>query len=214
MKNGIKLMNRNIRIALSLLVGFGALMLPSQLAAQGYQLGDAVANFRLKNVNGQMVSLSDYAGKKGVIVVFTCNHCPFARAYEDRIGALDQKFSPQGYPVVAINPSDPVAYEDDTFEQMQERARSKNYTYPYMADATQTVAHDFGATRTPHIFVLKNQGGKFTVQYIGTVDDNPQDPTGVTKRYVDDAVTNLLAGKPVVITTTKAIGCAIKWKDI
>lgn len=214
MKNGIKLMNRNVRIALSLLVGFGALMLPFQLWAQGYQLGDAVANFRLKNVNGQMVSLSDYAGKKGVIVIFTCNHCPFARAYEDRIGALDQKFSTQGYPVVAINPSDPVAYEDDTFEQMQERARSKNYTYPYLADATQAVALAFGATRTPHVFVLKNQGGKFTIQYIGTVDDNPQDPSGVTKRYVDDAVTNLLAGKPVVITNTKAIGCAIKWKDI
>ncbi len=214
MKNGIKLMYRNVRVALSLLVGLTSLVLPFQLSAQGYQLGDAVANFRLKNVDGSMISLSDYASKKGVIVVFTCNHCPFARAYEDRIGSLDGKFAPQGYPVVAINPSDPVAYEDDTFEQMQERARAKNYTYPYLADATQAVAHDFGATRTPHVFVLKNQGGKFSVQYIGTVDDNPQDPAGVTKRYVDDAVSNLLAGKPVVITTTKAIGCAIKWKDI
>lgn len=188
--------------------------LPGEPASGGYQVGDAVSNFRLKNVDGRMISLSDYASQKGVIVVFTCIHCPFSRAYEDRIGALDRKFAGQGYPVVAINPSDPVAYEDDTFENMQERASSKGYTYPYLVDASQAVAQEFGATRTPHIFVLKNTGGKFVVQYIGTVDDNPQDPSGVTKRYVEDAVTNLVAGKPVVITTTKAIGCAIKWKDI
>jgi peroxiredoxin len=214
MKYSVKFIKRNVSAVVYLLVGLVALAIPSPLAAQGYQLGDVVSTFRLKNVDGRMISLADYAGKKGVILVFTCNHCPFAKAYEDRIGALDRKFADQGYPVVAINPSDPIAYEDDTFEQMQERARSKGYSYPYLADANQAVAQAFGATRTPHVFVLKNQGGKFTVQYVGTVDDNPQDPDSVTKRYVDDAVSNLLAGKPVVITTTKAIGCAIKWKDI
>ncbi|GAB2768745.1 thioredoxin family protein [Rhabdobacter roseus] len=199
-----------------------ALSLPAQLrtrpdaglAPAGYQVGEAVANFRLKNVNGSMVSLSDYSSKKGVMVVFTCNHCPFAKAYEDRIIALHAKFASQGYPVLAVNPSDPTDYEDDTFEKMKERASSKGYPYPYLADDAQTVAQAFGATRTPHVFVLKNSGGRFVVQYIGTIDDNPQDPAGVTKRYVDDAVTNLLANKPVVTTTTKAIGCAIKWKDI
>lgn len=184
-----------------------------EVSAYGYQIGDAVTNFRLKNIDGKMISLSDYASKKGVIVVFTCNHCPFSRAYEERIIGLHQKYAGMGYPVVAINPSDPIAYEDDTFEQMQERAQTKGYTYPYLVDDAQIVAKEFGATRTPHVFVLKNTGGKFVVQYIGTVDDNPQDPTSVTKRYVDDAVTNLLAGKPVVTTTTKAIGCAIKWKE-
>jgi peroxiredoxin len=184
-----------------------------EVSAYGYQIGDAVVNFRLKNIDGNMIALSDYAPKKGVIVVFTCNHCPFARAYEDRIVELHKKYAGAGYPVVTINPSDPIAYEDDTFDQMQERAKSKGYTYPYLVDDSQIVAKEFGATRTPHVFVLKNTGGKFVVQYIGTVDDNPQDPTNVTKRYVDDAVTNLLAGKPVITTTTKAIGCAIKWKE-
>lgn len=181
--------------------------------SSGYQIGDAVSNFRLKNIDGNMVSLSDYSAKKGVIVVFTCNHCPFARAYEDRIIGLHKKYAGSGYPVIAVNPSDPISYEDDTFDQMKERATSKGYPYPYLVDDTQAVARAFGATRTPHVFVLRNSGTKFIVQYIGTVDDNPQDPTSVTKRYVDDAVTNLLAGKPVVTTTTKAIGCAIKWKD-
>lgn len=182
--------------------------------SEGYKIGDVVTNFRLKNIDGRMISLSDFAKQKGVIVVFTCNHCPFARAYEDRITALDQKYSDQGYPVLAINPSDPIAYEDDTFDQMKYRAHTKGYPYPYLADDAQTVARQFGATRTPHVFILKNNGGKFVVQYAGTVDDNPQDPSGVTKRYVDEAMTNLLAGKPIVTTTTKAIGCAIKWKDI
>lgn len=224
MKYDLKKMVNNARMALCLLLSMAmaAFVSPPSLEegsateplSGGYQVGDAVSNFRLKNVDGRMVSLSDYAGQKGVIVVFTCIHCPFSRAYEERIGALDRKFAGQGYPVVAINPSDPIAYEDDTFEQMQLRSSSKGYTYPYLVDATQTVAQQFGATRTPHVFILKNTGGKFVVQYLGTVDDNPQDPAGVTKRYVDDAVTNLLAGKPVVITVTKAIGCAIKWKDI
>ncbi|TDB64152.1 thioredoxin family protein [Arundinibacter roseus] len=186
----------------------------SKVLSEGYQIGDAVSNFRLKNVDSRMISLSDYSSQKGVIVVFSCNHCPFAKAYEERVIALDRKFGGQGFPVIAINPTDPAAYEDDTFEQMQARARSKGFTYPYLVDATQTVAKAFGATRTPHVFVLTNNNGTFTVRYIGTIDDNPQDPSGVSKRYVDDAVTNLLAGKPVVTTTTKAIGCAIKWKDV
>ncbi|HEV7348787.1 thioredoxin family protein [Telluribacter sp.] len=180
----------------------------------GYQIGDMVANFRLKSVDGRMISLSDFGGQKGVIVVFMSNHCPFSRAYEDRITALDRKYSSLGYPVLAVNPSDPVAYPDDTFDQMQERARSKAYSFPFLADDRQGVAQAFGASRTPHVFVLKNNGGKFTVQYMGTLDDNPQDPSGVTKRYVDDAVSNLLANKPVVITSTKAIGCAIKWREM
>lgn len=219
MKYDLKKLKTSIQAygCLVLSLAFVAFTSPSpagEPANGGYQVGDAVSNFRLKNVDGRMISLSDYASQKGVIVVFTCIHCPFSRAYEERIGALDQKFASQGYPVVAINPSDPVAYEDDTYEQMQQQAKTKGYTYPYLADATQQVAQEFGATRTPHVYILKNIGGKFVVQYIGTVDDNPQDPAGVTKRYVDDAVTNLLAAKPVVITVTKAIGCAIKWKEM
>ncbi|WP_221393945.1 thioredoxin family protein [Dyadobacter sp. NIV53] len=179
----------------------------------GYEIGDAVANFKLKNVNGNMVSLSDFSGSKGVIVIFTSNHCPFAKAYEDRIIALNSKYASQGFPVIAINPSDPGTHQDDSFEKMKERSSSKNYGYPYLADDLQQVAKAFGAARTPQIYILQKSGATFSVKYIGMIDDNPQDPAGATKFYAEEAVANLLNSKPVVTTITKPIGCAIKWKN-
>ncbi|SKB56207.1 thioredoxin family protein [Dyadobacter psychrophilus] len=179
----------------------------------GYQVGDAAASFRLKNTDGSMVSLNDFNNAKGVIVIFTSNHCPFAKAYEDRIIALNNKFASQGFPVIAINPSDPGTHQDDTFEKMKERAASKGYGYPYLVDDSQQVAKAFGAGRTPQVYILQKSGAKFTVRYIGMIDDNPQDPAGVTKLYADEAVSNLLTGKPVVTTITKPVGCAIKWKN-
>ncbi len=181
--------------------------------ALGYNIGDAIADFKLKNINGKMVSLSDFSSAKGFIVVFTSNHCPFSKSYEDRVIALDNKYASQGFPVIAINPNDPEAYEEDSFANMQARAKEKGYPYPYLADDTQAVSKLFGAMRTPQIYVLKKEGGKVILTYLGAIDDNAQDPSGVTKRYVEDAVNNLLTGKPVVTTTTKAVGCAIKWKS-
>lgn len=182
-------------------------------SSAGYQIGDAAVNFRLKNTDGNMVSLSDFGNVKGVIVVFTSNHCPFARAYEDRIIALHSKFASQGFPVIAINPSDPGTHQDDTFEKMKERAQSKNYGYSYLVDDSQQVAKAFGAGRTPQVYVLQKSGAKYIVKYIGMIDDNPQDASGVKKHYVDEAVSNLAGGKPVVTTITKPVGCAIKWKN-
>lgn len=182
--------------------------------ATAYTIGDVVSDFKLKNVDGQTLSLASYRpDAKGYIVVFTCNHCPFAKAYEGRIMALDKKYAAQGYPVVAINSSDPAAYEEDSFDNMKARAKDRGYTFPYLLDETQQIARAFGATRTPTIFVVKKEGDKFTVQYLGAIDDNAQDLNGITKRYVEDAVNNLLAGKPVMTTVTKSVGCAIKWKD-
>jgi peroxiredoxin len=178
-----------------------------------YKLGDAIADFKLKNIDSKTVSLANYSSAKGFIIVFTCLHCPFSNAYEDRIMALDKKFASLGYPVVAINPNDPEAYEEDSFVNMQARAKQKGYTYPFLQDDTQAVSKAFGASRTPHVFIVKKDGDKNIVQYIGAIDDNAQDPSGVTKHYVEDAVNNLLGGKPVVTTTTKAVGCAIKWKS-
>lgn len=180
----------------------------------GYNIGDVVANFTLKNVDDKLLSLSDFSSKQGLILVFTSNHCPFSKSYEDRILSLDRKYAPLGFPVLAINPNDPRLYEDDTFEQMKERAKTKGYSYPYLCDENQQVARVFGAIRTPQVFVLKNSKGKFIVAYSGTLDDNPQDEDGVTKAYVENAVSNLLEGKPVATTKTKAIGCPIKWKEV
>ncbi|MCF2488330.1 thioredoxin family protein [Dyadobacter sp. CY347] len=189
------------------------LLLTEIMQTGGYQVGDAAAGFRLKNTDGNMVSLNDFNNAKGVIVIFTSNHCPFAKAYEDRIIALNNKFAAQGFPVIAINPSDPGTHQDDTFEKMKERAASKGYGYPYLVDESQQVAKAFGAGRTPQVYILQKNGAKFTVRYIGMIDDNPQDPGGVTKLYADEAVSNLLTGKPVVTTITKPVGCAIKWKN-
>ena len=183
------------------------------LQSGGYQVGDAVANFKLKNVDGRIISLSDFSSSKGVIVIFTSNHCPFAKAYEDRVIALNNKYASQGFPVIAINPSDPGTHVDDSFEKMKERASSKGYNYPYLVDEMQTTAKAFGAARTPQVYVISRSNGRFVVQYIGMIDDNPQDPAGTTKFYVEEAVSNLIGGKPVVTMSTKPIGCAIKWKN-
>ena len=200
-------------LALGSAVSIAFLSESAQASPTGYPIGATVADFKLKNVDGNVVSLSNYKDKKGVVVVFTCNHCPFAKAYEERIIGLDKKFASQGFPIMAINSTDAGDYEEDSFENMKKRSLEKGYSFPYLQDDTQTVAKAFGATRTPHVFVLRNDGGKFTVQYIGTIDDNYQDPGGVTKRYVEDAVSNILTGRPVVVTQTKAVGCAIGWKD-
>ena len=178
--------------------------------AGGYQVGDKAQDFKLMNVDGKWVSLADYKDAKGFIIVFTCNHCPYAKAYEDRIIALDRKYASSGYPVIAINPNDPVAYPEDSFENMQKRARDKGFTFPYLFDEEQTVYPQFGAVRTPHVFVLQKADGGMKVEYIGAIDDNYEDASLVTHKYVEDAVEALLAGKKPEVTTTKAIGCSIK----
>ncbi|WP_215239935.1 thioredoxin family protein [Dyadobacter helix] len=179
----------------------------------GYQIGDAVSNFSLKSTKGGNVSLNDFLSAKGLIVVFTSNHCPFSKAYEDRLLGLSNKFESQGFRVIAINPSDPGIHQDDSFEKMKERANTKAFNFTYLADDNQQVAKAFGAARTPQAFVLQKNGTKFILRYTGMIDDNPQDPQGVKKFYVDEAVGNLLEGKPVVTTVTKPMGCPIKWKN-
>lgn len=179
---------------------------------KGYNLGDAIGDFGLKSVDGRTISLADYRNQKGIIFVFMSNHCPFAKAYETRLIALDRKFAAQGYPVLAIMPNDPAVYEEDSFEAMKARAQSKAYSFPYAIDELQTTARAFGATRTPEVYVLKAASGQFIVEYKGSLDDNPQDETSTQRRYVDEAVSSLLASRPVQTPITKPIGCAIKWK--
>ncbi|MBD2756179.1 thioredoxin family protein [Spirosoma validum] len=195
-----------------LLVSLLAQSITLAQVTQGYNLGDAIADFHLKNVDGRTVSLADYRTQKGLIVVFTSNHCPFSKNYEDRLMALDRKFAPQGYPILAIMPNDPAAYEDDSFDNMKARARDRSYPYAYVIDETQSTARAFGATRTPQVYVLKQTNGQFILEYVGTVDDSPQDSASAQRRYVDEAVSSLLSGRPVQSPITKPIGCAIKWK--
>ena len=179
-----------------------------------YKVGDRVANFTLRNVNGKDVSLDNYATEKGVIVVFTCNHCPFSKMYEDRIIALHQKFASKGFPVVAINPNDAKKQPEDSFVEMQKRAGEKAFPFAYLHDEKQAVARTFGAARTPHVFILSREGKEFVLQYIGAIDDNANEPTEVRNAYVEQAIDKLSQGQKPAPATTKAIGCTIKWREV
>ena len=179
-------------------------------AVNGYKVGDVATDFSLKNIDGKKVSLKDFKDAKGYIVVFTCNHCPYAQAYEDRIVALDRKYKKQGYPVIAINPNNPEKLKDDSFENMQVRAKEKGFTFPYLLDEGQKIYPQYGATKTPHVYVLQKTAKGNVVKYIGAIDDNYEDEAAVTKKYVEDAVNSLLKGKEVSVKETKAIGCSIK----
>lgn len=192
-----------------------ALLLPllaSPILADGYGVGDKATDFRLKNVDGSMVSMADFKEAKGFIVIFTCNHCPYSVAYEDRIIELDRQFKSQGYPVIAINPNDPAVQPEDGFAEMQARAEEKGFTFPYLLDDGQKIYPQYGATRTPHVYVLQKSGADLIVRYIGAIDNNHADPDEANELYVADAVKALIAGGAPSVESTKAIGCSIKRK--
>lgn len=173
--------------------------------------GDTAPTFTLKNVDGKMVSLNDFKDKKGVIIIFTCNHCPYAVAYEDRIIDLNKKYAAD-YPVIAINPNDPEVQPADSYAEMVIRAKEKGFTFPYLIDEGQKIYPAYGAVRTPHVYLLKNEAGKFKVAYIGAIDDNYEDASAVTVNYIDNAIARIAKGQAPDPDNTKAIGCTIKKK--
>lgn len=175
----------------------------------GLGIGDVAPDFKLRNVDGKMISMADYPQAKGFIVIFTCNHCPFSVAYEDRIIELQKTFGPQGYPVIAINPNDPAAQPEDSYDLMVTRAREKAFNFPYLFDEGQKIYPQYGATRTPHVYLLDN---KRVVRYIGAIDDNFSDASAVQKHYVADAIRALQQGGSPEPELTKAVGCTIKVK--
>jgi peroxiredoxin len=196
--------------AMVVLAAVFALSFSSETTAPGgYKIGDTAQDFNLKNVNGKNVSLAGIKNAKGYIVVFTCNECPYAKAYEQRIIELHQKYAPLGFSVVAINANDKNVVPGDSFDHMKKLSKKKKYPFPYLHDETQEVAKAFGATRTPHVYVLDKDR---VVRYIGAIDDNSEEPSMVKEQYVGSAVDALLGGKEVSVKETKAIGCGIKWK--
>ncbi|QCR23804.1 thioredoxin family protein [Pontibacter sp. SGAir0037] len=183
-------------------------------AETGYQVGDTARDFKLKNVDGKMVSMADYKDAKGFIVTFTCNTCPYSVAYENRIIALHKKYAPKGYPVIAINPNDVTASPKDSYADMQQRAKDKRFPFVYLQDETQEITRAYGASRTPHVYVVQRQkDNTFKVAYIGAIDDNSREADKVQKRYAETAIDELVAGKQISQPSTKAIGCTIKWRE-
>ena len=181
------------------------------LSAQEYKAGDIAKSFKLLNIDGKYVSLDDYDNAKGFIVIFTCNHCPFSVAYEDRIIDIDKRYSPKGYPVIAVNPNDSTIAPGDSYSNMIIRANEKGFTFPYLLDADQSIAKAYGASRTPHVYILEKEGKDLAVKYVGAIDDNYEDPSKVKSKFVDNAINSLLKGKDPEPDYTKAIGCSIKY---
>ena len=177
--------------------------------APPYKIGDKATDFKLKSVDGKTYSMSDFKDAKGFIVVFTCNHCPFAKKYEDRINALAKKYKPEGYILLAINPNDPAVQPEDSFELMKVRAIEKGFAFPYLFDEEQKIYPQYGATKTPHAFLLDKN---LIVKYIGAIDDNVDSPEEVKEKYLENAIAALESGKTPSPETTKAIGCSIKTK--
>ena len=179
-----------------------------------YEIGDLVEDFKLKNIDGKMLSMADNKNAKGFVLIFTCNHCPFSIAYEDRIIALDKAYKKKGYQVIAINPNDPSleAAKDDSYELMQQRAKEKKFKFPYLFDEGQNIFPKFGATKTPDCFIVQKSAAGLKLVYRGAFDDNKEEKE-VKKKYIADAIDALLAGKTPDPAVTKAFGCGIKCAD-
>jgi peroxiredoxin len=167
------------------------------------------AGEKMKNVDGKEISIADVKGAKGTLVVFTCNACPWAKAWEDRIVALGNDYQKKGIGVIAINSNDPGKVAEDAYEPMKSRATEKGFAFPYVVDATSGVARAFGATRTPEAFLFDSKGA---LVYHGTIDDNAQEPAKVKDRYLADALNALATGAEISTKETKALGCGIKFR--
>lgn len=175
----------------------------------GYRVGDNAADFRLKNVNGKMVSMADYPDAKGFIIIFTSSTCPYGKLYEERIIDLNEKYASQRYPVIAVNPNHLETSTGDSYEQMKIRAAEKSYRFPYLFDENRKVSAAFGVSRIPQVFVLGVYGGKYKVCYTGAIDDNFKSKDLAHEKYVENAVNQMMAGKEVTVKTTRPIGCSL-----
>jgi peroxiredoxin len=175
-------------------------------------LGEAapMATVKMKGVDGRELSIADIQGGKGTLVMFSCNHCPYVKAWEDRIATIGNGAPAQGIGVIVINPNDLDAYPDDDYAAMQRRAQEKGFKFPYVVDATSDVARAFGATRTPEVYLFDADG---KLAYKGAIDDNAQDAAKVQRRYLADAIEALATGREPAVQESKAIGCSIKFRS-
>jgi peroxiredoxin len=173
------------------------------------KIDSAIPGFSLIGVDDKIYSLNDFSNKKILIVIFSCNHCPYVQAYEDRIMELQKEFVKDSVQIIAINSNDDVKYPDDSFYEMKKRASARGFNFPYLRDEKQEVAKAFGATHTPQIFLFdKNR----KLKYEGKIDDNWQEPEKVKSNYLRDAIQQVLNNEVVSVPETFSIGCTIKWK--
>jgi peroxiredoxin len=179
------------------------------LATNTLKIGSSAPDFNLIGVDGKKYSLSSFKDKKVLIVIFSCNHCPYVKAYEGRIKSIQQDYLDKGVNVVAINSNEDVGYPEDSFDEMKKRAKAENFNFPYLRDEDQSVARVYDATHTPEIFLFdKNR----KLAFHGKIDDNWQEPNKVQNKYLRNALDELIDGKEISVPETFTIGCTIKWK--
>jgi peroxiredoxin len=202
-------MSRKHLLAIPIALGLQASL---TLAGGALPIGASIpmADVKMKNVDGQEIDIKEVVQPAGTLVVFTCNHCPFAKKWSSRIVALGNDYSAKGIGVIAINANDPKAYEEDGMDVMQKRAKEEGMEFPYVVDATSNVARAFGATKTPEAFLFDKNG---KLVYHGAIDDNGDDPEKVENAYLKLALDAVLNGGEVAVKETKSIGCTIKFRS-
>ena len=175
------------------------------------KIGEKISDFRLKNIDNSFVSLNDFKDAKGFMIVFTCNHCPFAKLYSKRLNALNKKYKPLGVPLLAINSMDSILYKEESFELMQTKAKSDKFNFCYLQDATQSVGKDFDAKHTPQAYVIWKEDNNWIVKYEGAIDDDGENPDKANP-FISNAVDELLSGKNVTLPQTESFGCRIFYR--
>lgn len=173
------------------------------------RIGDMAIPFNLPGVDGANHSFGDYSGKNAVVVIFSCNHCPYVRAWEDRMVQIQTDYASKGVQLIAINANDAATHPEDSFPKMKERAREKHFNFPYLRDESQQVPRSYGAERTPEVFLFDKSG---TLRYHGAIDDNYDDPRAVKVKYLRNALDAILSGERPQTPETRPVGCSIKWK--
>ena len=175
-------------------------------------VGEIAPDIKLLNVDDKEVSFNDYPSAKGFIIAFTCNTCPYSKAYEQRIIELNNKYAPLGFPVIAINPNDPESSPGDSFKKMKERAKAFNYSFPYLYDEGQAVTNLYGPKNTPTVFIVSRTSKGNIIEYTGAIDNDTPNTNPDKIKYAEEAISALMNNKKPAITVTKAIGCRISWK--
>ncbi len=179
------------------------------MATNNLQIGSVIPSFTLPSIDGKEYSLDSFKDKKALVIIFSCNHCPYVQAYEDRIISIQNDYESKDIVVIAINSNDATQYPDDSFDEMKKRAEKKKFNFIYLRDEEQSVAKSFDASHTPEIF-LCDQDKKLV--YHGKIDDNWQEEGKIKTKYLRNALDELLKGKEISIPETYSIGCTIKWK--
>jgi hypothetical protein len=171
-----------------------------------------IPDFSLKNVDGKIVSTTDYKNAKGFIVIFTCNHCPFAKLYTKRMNELSSKYSALNVPLIAINSMDSIIYEDESYSKMKAKSIKDSFQFPYLQDASQTIGKEFGAEHTPTAYVIWKEENQWKIKYKGAIDDNGENPSKANP-FIGNAVDELLNNKPLTNPLTESFGCRIFYRD-